>query len=98
MRKQIYEQELQKEQEAKQRVKNDLMEALVRRVFSLDDIDHLFVYSFIPREMWIKYLKKVLKIWRKNGRKKCSQLCRIWLNKNEIFSLNLILFFSIDQR
>jgi hypothetical protein len=33
MRKQIYEQELQKEQEAKQRVKNDLMEALVRRVF-----------------------------------------------------------------
>jgi hypothetical protein len=33
MRKQIYEEELQKEQEAKQRVKNDLMEALVRRVF-----------------------------------------------------------------
>lgn len=28
-RKQIYEQELQKEQEAKQRVKDDLMEALV---------------------------------------------------------------------
>ncbi len=32
MRKQIYEQELQKEQEAKQRVKDDLMEALVRRI------------------------------------------------------------------
>ena len=32
-RKQIYEQELQKEQEAKQRVKNDLMEALVRDIF-----------------------------------------------------------------
>lgn len=32
-RKQIYEQELQKEQEAKQRVKNDMMEALVREIF-----------------------------------------------------------------
>lgn len=32
MRKQVYEQELQKELEAKQRVKDDLMEALVRRI------------------------------------------------------------------
>ena len=30
MRKQNYEQEIQKEQEAKQRVKNDMMAALVR--------------------------------------------------------------------
>jgi hypothetical protein len=32
MRKKMYEQEIQKEQEAKQRVKDDLMEALVRKL------------------------------------------------------------------
>ncbi|CAF4343204.1 unnamed protein product, partial [Rotaria sp. Silwood2] len=38
MRKKIYEQELQKEQEAKQRVKNDLMEALLHANGNVDQI------------------------------------------------------------
>jgi len=79
MRKQIYEQELQKEQEAKQRVKDDLMEALVRRIpFKNIDILFFILFSFIQIVMLIKYLKIVLKILKKNVKKKYNQLCLIW--------------------
>jgi len=79
MRKQIYEQELQKEQEAKQRVKDDLMEALVRIYFF--SIISIFFFSFIQVEMLIKYLKKVLKTLKKNVKKKFNQSCLIWYIK-----------------
>lgn len=47
MRKKIYEQELQKEQEAKQRVKDDLMEALVRK-------KNIYIFLYIITLLFIQ--------------------------------------------
>lgn len=58
MRRRIYEQELQKEQEAKQRMRHDLMEALVKLLIHqmvFFCLFSLFCLSLIQMEMLIRY-------------------------------------------